>query len=136
MSILQLFLAPSYKTLSALSGITLDSSEVLAQLAGACNDDLIEIANAKNERLYVQSAIALSLTEAFILRDFAKASHVILKYQDFFHMLQDQQHMKINNFEGELIVERTHGAALVHLDTFSDSYVEYDVGIVQRTISF
>lgn len=99
MDILQLFLAPAYNLLSAISGITLDSSELLVQLAASSNDDdVIETAKAKNELVFLQSSITYALTKAFFLRDFAKASQVILKYPQFFQMLQGQQ-VKINEFE-------------------------------------
>ena len=98
MNILQFFLAPSYRTLSALSGITLDSSEYLAELAAACNDNIVETAREKKEMLFVQAAIAGSMTDALYARDFAKASQIILKYQSFFQMLHERQ-MRINDYE-------------------------------------
>jgi len=98
MSILQLFLAPAYTVLSTLSGVTFDSSGLLAQLADVCNDDIVETAKVKNEMVFVRTSIALSMMEAIFLRDFVKASQVILKYQDFFQMLEEQQ-MRINEFE-------------------------------------
>lgn len=97
MNILQLFLAPTYKTLSALSGITLDSSELLPQLAASVGDDIIETAKAKNEMLFFFSGIRTTITDAVHLRDFAKASQVILKYPAFFENLLGR--MSISSFE-------------------------------------
>ena len=97
MSILRLFLAPAYKTLSALSGISLDSSELLAQLA-ARSDDFVETAKAKNELVLEQVAISICLAEAFYLRNFAQASQLILKHHEFFQMLHEKQ-MRISEFD-------------------------------------
>lgn len=99
MGILQLFLAPSYQVLSALSGITCDSSELLAQFAASNNEDIIETAKAKNELLYVQVGISSLLSEAFLLRDFAKASQILLKYPTIFQMLQAPQQIRVNEFD-------------------------------------
>ncbi|KAL7541601.1 hypothetical protein ACHAXR_011054 [Thalassiosira sp. AJA248-18] len=105
MTILQLFLAPSYKTLCALSGTPLDSSELLAQLAAAStdsDDDIIEAAKVKNEMVLVQVGIVSAISNAFFSRDFAKASQFILKYQDFFDIPHTEK-LPINKFEGIFI---------------------------------
>jgi len=98
MSILQLFLAPTYKFLSALSGVTMDASELLTQLSAACNDDIVEAAKVKNENLFVQAAISLTIVEAFYMRDFVKASQVILNNPECFQSIHEKQ-MKITEFE-------------------------------------
>ena len=96
--ILQLFLAPSYKTLSTISGIKLDPSDILVQLSSAGSEDIVETAMVKNEMVFVQIGIVSCLTQAFYCRDFNRASKIIVKYQNFFQMLQGQQ-MSILEFE-------------------------------------
>ena len=98
MRILQLFLAPSYKTLSTISGIKLDPSDILVQLSSAGSEDIVETAMVKNEMVFVQIGIVSCLTQAFYCRDFNRASKIIVKYQNFFQMLQGQQ-MSILEFE-------------------------------------
>jgi len=88
-AMLQLFLAPIYKIISTLSGISLDSSELLPQLVATCSEDIVETARNKNETLYLYNAIAISLEESLSLRNFAQASQTILKYPDFFKMLEN-----------------------------------------------
>mmetsp|Transcript_45663 Transcript_45663/g.97060 ORF Transcript_45663/g.97060 Transcript_45663/m.97060 type:complete len:391 (-) Transcript_45663:318-1490(-) len=88
MPILQLFLAPFYKMASSLSGISLDSSELIAQLASARIEDIVETAKAKNEILFVETALGLSMVEGLYSRNFAQASQMILKYRDPFHIQQ------------------------------------------------
>ena len=91
MGILQLFLAPVYKFLSNLSGISLESSEFPWGLVCSCGDNVIETAMYKNELLYVHCAFALSLAESVFTRDFVKAANMMLKYRTFFQMLDEQQ---------------------------------------------
>lgn len=74
----------------------MDASEPIAQLAAACNGDIIEAARSKNEMIYVYASIGISLTDAFQRRDFRKCSQLILKYPESF-CLQGQQ-AGINEF--------------------------------------
>mmetsp|Transcript_33711 Transcript_33711/g.57284 ORF Transcript_33711/g.57284 Transcript_33711/m.57284 type:complete len:454 (+) Transcript_33711:2-1363(+) len=90
MSILRLFLAPMYRWLSSLSGISLDSNELLAQLA-ASSDDVIEVAKVKNEFVLREMAIRLSLVEAVFSRNFRQAAQVLLNYPDIFKALFGEQ---------------------------------------------
>ena len=100
--IMQLYLAPCYKTLSTISGIKLDPSNILVQLSSAGNEDIVETAMVKNEMVFVQCNIAYSLTQAFYCRDFNRASKIIEKYKNFFQMLQGQQ-MSLLEFESVFI---------------------------------
>lgn len=99
MGILQLFLAPIYKLLSNLSGITFDPSTILPQLAAAPSDDVVQTAIAKNEMVFVRAAVVMSFEEALFLRDFAKAYTTMTLYPNFFQVLDDRQQLRINEFE-------------------------------------
>ncbi len=99
MGILQLFLAPIYKFLSTLSGITFDPSTILPQLAAAPSDDVVQTAIAKNELVFVRAAVVVSFGESFFLRDFAKAYKTMTLYPRFFQVLDTRQQLRITEFE-------------------------------------
>jgi ATP-dependent RNA helicase DDX31/DBP7 len=85
-SVIKHFLAPTYNSLSVLSGIVLDEPAVLAEYAKEPTDDIIVDVIAQNELVYVRACVATVLFESIILRDFAKASEVVLNYSQFFEV--------------------------------------------------
>ena len=99
MGILQLFLAPIYKFLSTLSGITFDPSTILPQLAAAPSEDVVQTAIAKKEVVFVRAAVVVSVGESFFLRDFAKAYKTMTLYPNFFQVLDARQQLRITEFE-------------------------------------
>ncbi len=103
MGILQLFLAPVYKFLSSLSGITFDPSTILPQLAAAPNDDVVQTAMAKKETVFCRVAIVASMCESLFLRDFAKAYKLMNQYPKIFEVLDDRQQLRIPEFEAIFI---------------------------------
>lgn len=100
MSILQLFLAPVYRYLSNLTGIALDRSTLLPQLADATPDDVVETAAAKKEMLFVRVNVVMNLVESLLLRDFAKVYQTMVRYPRAFQMLDDKKQMKVTEFDG------------------------------------
>jgi len=99
MGILQLFLAPVYKFLSSISGISFDPSTLLPQLAVAPIEDVVQTALAKKEMVFVRVAVVTSLAESMYLRDFAKAYQTMARYPTLFQMLDDRQQLRITEFE-------------------------------------
>jgi hypothetical protein len=99
MGILQLFLAPVYKFLSSISGISFDPSTLLPQLAVAPIEDVVQTALAKKEMVFVRVAVVTSLGESLYLRDFAKAYQTMARYPTLFQMLDDRQQLRITEFE-------------------------------------
>ena len=96
---MQLFLAPVYKLLSKLSGISFDPSSILQQLAFAPEEDIVQTALAKKESLFVRVTVVTSLGESLFLRDFAKAHKIITRYPNFFQALDNRQQLRITEFE-------------------------------------
>lgn len=80
------FLAPTYSTLSILSGVVLEEPNILAEYANEPTEDIIVAAVAQNEPVYVRAAVSVVIFESVILRDFAKASEIILNYSQFFEV--------------------------------------------------
>ncbi|KAL7518412.1 hypothetical protein ACHAWX_003243, partial [Stephanocyclus meneghinianus] len=82
------FLGPMYKTVSELSGVILNESDILSSYASTTND-FVNAAIAHNELVFVRIAVGIVLFESVIIRDFAKAADLIIKYSNFFEILNN-----------------------------------------------
>lgn len=86
LSIIVHFLAPTYNSISILSGIVRDEPKILADYAKDPTEDIIAGAIAQNELVFVRASVGVVMFESIILRDFTKASEIILKYSQFFEV--------------------------------------------------
>ncbi|KAL3802001.1 hypothetical protein HJC23_010345 [Cyclotella cryptica] len=91
------FLGPMYKTVSVLSGVTLDESDILSQCTRTPTDDFVEAAMAHNELVFLRVAVGTVLFESLIIRDFAKAADLILKYSNFFEILNKNHNVALES---------------------------------------
>jgi hypothetical protein len=76
-----------YKTISVVSGVILNETDILSQYVGGPTHDFIESAIVHNELVFVRVAVDVVLFESLITRDFTKAADLILKYSNFFDIL-------------------------------------------------
>lgn len=80
------FLAPAYKVLSVFSGIVTEEPKVFSEYGNEPNEDIVAAAIEQNELVYVRAVIGIVMFESVILRDFSKASELIIKYPQFFEV--------------------------------------------------
>lgn len=85
-TVIKHFLAPTYNMLSILSGIVLDEPKILFELTKEPPEDIVEAAIEENELVFIRAAVEIVTLEALILRDFAKAAEMILKYSQVFEL--------------------------------------------------
>ena len=79
-------MAPAYKVLSVFSGIVTEEPKVFSEYGNEPNEDIVAAAIEQNELVYVRAVIGIVMFESVILRDFSKASELIIKYPQFFEV--------------------------------------------------
>ena len=63
-----------------------DNSKVFSEYKNEPNEDIVAVAIEHNELVYVRAVIGIVMFESVILRDFTKASELIIKYPQFFEV--------------------------------------------------
>lgn len=99
MDFIELYLAPIYKLLSVLSGMSLDSPDFLSKLAVTISsENAIESTMRKGDQLYMHAVLSICLAESFIQRNFIRAAEILQNYSQVFPIL-DSSRMRPHLFE-------------------------------------